>query len=228
MKPVIYVIIIAGIFLGIVIGERLRKSGLNKNVAALYKAGYVDKDEKLFLSIINSLQCKMYMSEASRSIMKLNFYISQGNTEKIRTICKNADPKKMDNESAIAFYAASFGYMVEKGLKDEADFLLNGINNRFKRTKEPAAAFLTLDCQMAYDVYIKRDVGMIEPIKTLIEATPDSNTRSIYRYRLAKLYYLTNDKANCEEQLKLALKETSNEQAKIKIGGILCGKWKEL
>ena len=223
-----YILIAAGIIAALALAEWLRRRAMAANLKSLYQAAYVDKDEQVFLSLINSLQCKMYMSDASRSIMKLNFYVSQDNLSKVKTIQSHINPDRLSENDAVGYFMAIYGDVVERGEAKCAAELLGQMEKRFAKTQNPAAVFLLLDSHLAYDVYIKKDVARIDDLRELIASAPDDNARSVYQYRLAKLYYENNDHAACQKQLELALKNTASTQAAAKIKKILTGEWQRL
>jgi len=59
-----------------VFAEFIRKRALQKNLNSIYDAAYKQNDEELFNLLIESPQAKMLMSDASRLLIKLNYYIT--------------------------------------------------------------------------------------------------------------------------------------------------------
>ena len=208
--------------------EILRRSAQNKNLQMLYDAAYKKKDAELFEKLLKTPGCKLLIPAISREIMRLNFYVAADNLEMVRDVRKKISKLRLNNENAKAFYGAAFGFFAEKGERELCEQLLQEMRKQFDGTTDPAAVMMLFDCQLVYDVYIDRNLDRIDGLKQLISAAPDNESKSVYQYRLAKLYHYAGQRSNCIEQLKAARANTSSKKAKDKIGRIINGRWEEL
>ena len=205
----------------------LRNYSINRIARQLYDAAYVRKDELLFEKLISSLQARMCMSEKSRLIMSLNFYTFIDQEEKVIKLCEKMDGKRMNAEEFRTFYGKVIGYLCDKE-NEYALKLLNGMEDRYRNSKEISELLLLFDCQMACDIYIRKNTDRIKDLEELLKTDIPGQQKAVYRYRLAKLYYYQNNKEKAAEQLKTAKEETDDIASINKIERILNGEWELL
>ena len=221
-------IVFIGVALVLISGsEFIRRRSLDNLLKKIYKAAYQDHDEQAFYLYINSPQAKMVMSDSSRDIIKLNYYIATDNDEKVMQIIERLRKKRMDRKSLKSFYSAAIGYCGEhrKAITVE---LLNEMKSNFQDSKAIEDQMLLLDAQMIYDIYIRHDTTKIQGLKKLVEATPDENAKSIYLYRLAILYKANNDFDSATKVLNQAKEYSTDPNAIMKIQRILNQNLEEL
>ena len=204
------------------IGECIRKVSLNKLLKAIYEAAYINKDEEAFHLLVVSPQAKMLMSDATRLIMQLNFYVANDQEEKVVKIVEKMKKIRLNKNNQKAFYSTAIGYYAEKERTDTLD-LINHMKKAIENTQDGELQMLLYDCQLTYDIYVKKDISKIHELQQLLETDIDANAKSVYQYRLAKLYKVANNMDRCQEMLKLAYKNTASKQAKKKIDRILDG-----
>ena len=204
------------------IGEFIRRTSLNKLLKAIYEAAYINKDEEAFHLLVVSPQAKMLMSDATRLIMQLNFYVANDQEEKVVKIVEKMKKIRLNKNNQKAFYSTAIGYYAEKERTDMLD-LINHMKKAIENTQDGELQMLLYDCQLTYDIYVKKDISKIHELQQLLETDIDANAKSVYQYRLAKLYKVANNMDRCQEMLKLAYKNTASKQAKKKIDRILDG-----
>ena len=204
------------------IGEFIRRTSLNKLLKAIYEAAYINKDEEAFHLLVVSPQAKMLMSDATRLIMQLNFYVANDQEEKVVKIVEKMKKIRLNKNNQKAFYSTAIGYYAEKERTDTLD-LINHMKKAIENTQDGELQMLLYDCQLTYDIYVKKDISKIHELQQLLETDIDANAKSVYQYRLAKLYKIANNMDRCQEMLKLAYKNTASKQAKKKIDRILDG-----
>ncbi len=204
------------------IGEFIRRTSLNKLLKAIYEAAYINKDEEAFHLLVVSPQAKMLMSDATRLIMQLNFYVANDQEEKVVKIVEKMKKIRLNKNNQKAFYSTAIGYYAEKERTDTLD-LINHMKKAIENTQDGELQMLLYDCQLTYDIYVKKDISKIHELQQLLETDIDANAKSVYQYRLAKLYKVANNMDRCQEMLKLAYKNTASKQAKKKIDRILDG-----
>ena len=112
-----------------------------------------------------------------------------------------------------------FQYLIQD-IKDNKEELI--IEFSKKHYEEIASLSLILD------VYINKNIERISELKMMIDADIDNNAKSIYQYRLAKLYKTIGEFSLCKNMLMNARNNTSSKQAKCKIDRILHGEWELL
>lgn len=95
----IFLIITASLLLSVF----LRNMALDRISRQLYQAAYVDKDTVLFESLIDSLPAQMFISERSRKIMALNYYVSANDKDKVIRTCKEMNGKRLTAMSSGHF-----------------------------------------------------------------------------------------------------------------------------
>ena len=194
------------------IGEFIRRTSLNKLLKAIYEAAYINKDEEAFHLLVVSPQAKMLMSDATRLIMQLNFYVANDQEEKVVKIVEKMKKIRLNKNNQKAFYSTAIGLD-----------LINHMKKAIENTQDGELQMLLYDCQLTYDIYVKKDISKIHELQQLLETDIDANAKSVYQYRLAKLYKIANNMDRCQEMLKLAYKNTASKQAKKKIDRILDG-----
>ena len=204
------------------IAEFICKVSLNKLLKAIYEAAYINKDEEAFHLLVVSPQAKMLMSDATRLIMQLNFYVANDQEEKVVKIVEKMKKIRLNKNNQKAFYSTAIGYYAEKERTDTLD-LINHMKKAIENTQDGELQMLLYDCQLTYDIYVKKDISKIHELQQLLETDIDANAKSVYQYRLAKLYKIANNMDRCQEMLKLAYKNTASKQAKKKIDRILDG-----
>lgn len=221
------ILIIAIIAAGLLLSNLIRQFFLNKLSRQLYDAAYIKKDKELFEILIESPQAKLTMSDVSRKIMSLNFYISQNDEKKVLETCRFLIGKKLNLQEAQTIYPAAIGYLCEKG-NPEAAQILDDMKLKYGSSEDLNMMLMIYDCELTYDIYIKKDTGRIKDIEEILKSDIDLNSKAVYQYRLAKLYYYDNNKEKAIRYLTEAQNNTNDKNAKRKINAILEGNWKLL
>ena len=142
--------------------------------------------------------------------------------EKVVKIVEKMKKIRLNKNNQKAFYSTAIGYYAEKERTDTLD-LINHMKKAIENTQDGELQMLLYDCQLTYDIYVKKDISKIHELQQLLETDIDANAKSVYQYRLAKLYKVANNMDRCQEMLKLAYKNTASKQAKKKIDRILDG-----
>lgn len=197
-----------------------KNHSLNKLLKELYKLAYVYKDEDGFLLQLSSLQAQMLMSNTSRKIMELNYWIYKDNKENVEKIAGQLKKHKMNTNNAISFYSLVIGYFADKKDAKALEYL-EELKSNCKLVSDPKQELLINDCEMACKIYINKDTSLIPTIEKILEEDLDNEAKSIYQYRLAYLYKLNNNIDECKFLLKEAMNNTSNIKSKNKIKSIL-------
>lgn len=206
-----------------ILAEMLRRKTINKLCKDLYNAAYQKKDEELFLLLIDSPQAKMLMSDASRGLMKLNYFISSDQETKAIHLINKLKKRKLDKNNQKAFYSLSIGYTSEKQ-NEIATELLEDLKIKAENTKDQEWILLYLDSQLLVDIYIKKELTKAEALEEIIHSDLDNNSKVIYMIRLARLYDLNNMKDLSREWLMKA-DRIAEGQAKKKVASLLKKGW---
>jgi hypothetical protein len=215
---VILLIIAASAF----ISYFVRQVALNRITRQLYQAAYVEKDAVLFESLIDSLPAQMFISEKSRKIMALNFYIASDNEEKVVRTCRETNMKRLDANEFKTFCGSAIGYLCDRK-NPYAETLLNEMKKRYAGSKDISQLMLLYDCELTYDVYIAKNTDRISDIEEILKNDLSDEERAVYEYRLAKLYDYQDNKAKVKQLLKSARSHTANRASQKKIDEILNG-----
>ncbi len=200
---------------------------LNKLLKELYKLAYVDKDEDGFLLQLSSLQAQMLMSNTSRRMMELNYWIYKDNKENVEKIASQLTKQKMNTNNTISFYSLVIGYLADKKDAKALEYL-DELKSNCKNINDPKQELLINDCDMVCNIYINQDTNLIPTIEKILEGNIDNEAKSIYQYRLSYLYKLNNNIDKCKSLLEEAMDNTSNIKSKNKIKSILNGGCKVL
>ncbi|MDO4198821.1 MAG: hypothetical protein Q4D13_07520 [Erysipelotrichaceae bacterium] len=217
---IIILIIIAAAFLS----SFIRKAFLDRLSRQLYDAAYIKKDKELFEILIGSPQAQLTMSDVSRKIMSLNFYVNIDDENKVLETSKYLIGKKLNMKEAQTVYPLTIGYLCEKGNSKVVN-ILNDLKKKYANTKEINMMLLMYDCELTYDIYIKKDTGRIKDLEELIKTDLNPQNLAVYQYRLAKLYYYDNNKEKAIQLLNAAKNNTNDKGAVNKIDKILKGNW---
>ncbi len=201
----------------------IRKRTLNRLLKEIYTSAYVKKDKELFLLHVNSPQAKMLMSESSRQMIKLHYYIANDDEEKVVKTCEKIRKMRLDKKNAKAFYSSAIGYYCEKGRNDSL-VLLEELKQKCDHDQDNALFLLYLDSQLLYDIHIKHDISKIEPLKEMIAVCEDDALQVIYRMRLARLYDFADRAKESRQELQAAY-AIADEPAKRRIEHILQKGW---
>ena len=67
-----------------------------------------------------------------------------------------------------------------------------------------------------------------ERLEEILKTDIDPNSKAVYQYRLAKLYFYDNNRDKAKYYLNEAKNNTSDSNAKKKIDSLLNGNWKHL
>lgn len=217
---IIILIVIAAAFLS----SFIRKVFLDRLSRQLYDAAYIKKDKELFEILINSPQAQLTMSDVSRKIMSLNCYVNIDDEKEVLKTAKYLIGKKLNMKEAQTVYPLTIGYLCEKGNAEVLD-ILNDLKKKYANTKEINMMLLMYDCELTYDIYIKKDTGRIKDLEELIKTDLNPQNLAVYQYRLAKLYYYDNNKEKAIQLLNTAKNNTNDKGAVNKIDKILKGNW---
>ena len=220
MKSVILTIIILAA--AVISSSVIRRFFLDRLSRQLYEAAYVKKDKELFEILIASPQARMLMSDVSRDIMSLNFRISMDDREMAVRTAERLLKKKLNLQEAQSVYPSTIAYLCEKEDTKALDFLTD-MKNRFQDSKDLNTMLMLYDCELTYDVYIRKDAGRIRDLEELISTDIDPENKAVYQYRLAKLYHHEGDKEKAVQLLNEAKDNTKNDGARKKIDRILSG-----
>lgn len=221
------ILIIAVIAVSLLLSNLIRQIFLNRLSRQLYDAAYIKKDRELFEILIESPQAKLTMSDISRKIMSLNFYISIDDEKSVLKTGRHLIERKLNMQEAQTVYPAVIGYLCEKGNTDASDFL-NDMKSRYGNSKDLNMMLMIYDCELTYDIYIKKNTGRIKDIEEILKTDIDPNSKAVYQYRLAKLYFYDNNRDEAKYYLNEAKNNTSDSNAKKKIDSILNGNWEHL
>ena len=216
--------IIIIIIIAVILTNLLRQFLLNKLSKQLYQAAYVKKDKELFNILIESPQTKMVMSDTSRNIMALNFYLSIDDENNVISTAKKLINRKLNIKEAQTVYPSTIGYLCEKENVEALVFLEN-MKKEYGNTSDINMILMIYDCELTYDIYIRKDTSRIKDIEEVLKTDLDADSKAVYQYRLAKLYYYDNNKDKAKSILLEAKSNTSDQNAKKKIEKILNGKW---
>lgn len=217
-------VIVPIIFVALLLSVVIRQLFLNRLSRQLYDAAYVKKDKELFELLIGSPQAKMVMSNVSREIMLLNFYLSIDDEACVTDTVQKLMKQRTNLKEAQTIYPASIGYLCEKGNPATLD-VLNDLKKKYADSKDLNMLLMIYDCELACDVYIRKDKGRISDLEELLKADIDLNSRAIYQYRLAKLYDYDGNREKARQLLAEARSNTQDKNAKKKIDKILQGDW---
>ena len=216
----IFLIITASLLLSVF----LRNMALNRISRQLYQAAYVDKDTVLFESLIDSLPAQMFISERSRKIMALNYYVSANDKDKVIRTCKEMNGKRLDGNEFRTFYGTAIGYLCDRE-DPYAGILLQEMKERYSSSKDISELMLLYDCELTYDIYINKNTGRIPDIEELLKNDLSDEEKAVYEYRLAKLYFYKDERDEAKDLLKSARDHTKNKASRKKIDEILSGNW---
>lgn len=205
--------------------EFFRRKTLNKILNNIYDAAYRKKDEELFLLHIQSPQAKMLMSDASRELIKLNYYVSTDQKEKALKIISRLRKSRLDKNSRKSFYSVAIGYMCEKQEAHVTE-LLDELKAKAESSQDQDLILLYLDCQLLVDIYIKKELTKAEALKEIINSEIDNSSKVIYMIRLARLYDL-NDKKDLSRQWLKKAESIAEGQARKKVEELLKKGWDE-
>ena len=220
-KPIVILLIIAA---SAPISYFVRQIALNRITRQLYQAAYVEKDAVLFESLIDSLPAQMFISERSRKIMALNFYIAANDEEKVAKTCRETNVKRFDANEFKTFCGSAIGYLCDKG-NPYSETLLNEMKKRYEGSKDISELMLLYDCQLTYDVYVAKNTDRIADIEEILKNDLGDEEKAVYEYRLAKLYHYQGNRNKVKELLKSARNHTTNRASQKKIDEILNGNW---
>lgn len=211
-----YLFIFGFIFAALIITEWIRRVSLQRLLRDIYEAAYVKKDNELFKININSPQAKMLMSDVSRLLIKLNYYITNDCEDMVIKVVNRLKNINLSKRNAKAFYSTAIGYYAYKQRNDTID-LLDELRKKYEHTHDKEMILLIIDCQLIYDIYIGKDTNKIEFLKEIIQSDVNNRLKVIYYIRLSYLYNVKGNKEASEQQLELALKiADQNFQKKIK------------
>ena len=220
-KTILILLIIAACA---VISWFVRQIAINRITRQLYQAAYIDNDAALFESLINSLQAQMFISDKSRKIMSLNYYIRSDNQEKAAEICRDMNAKRLNSEEFMTFYGSAIGYLCDKN-DPYAKTLLEEMRKRYASGCSVQEQMLLHDCELTCDVYINRNTDRIADIEEILNGDLNDEQKAVYEYRLAKLYHYVDNKDKVKELLRSARSYTANKASQKKIDEILSGNW---
>lgn len=196
------------------------KYSQNKLLKELYRLAYVDDDEEGFVLMLSSLEAQMLMSDISRKMIELNYWIAKDNFVEVKSATNILRNKKMNKDNTLSFYSLVIGYFADKHDSIAVD-LLNELKIKIKDNSDLNTNMLINDCEMVVDIYINHNVNLIDDLEKIINSDIDNNAKSIYQYRLAILYKYNNEMDKCIMMLNEALNNTSNKNSKEKIESIL-------
>ena len=196
------------------------KYSQNKLLKELYRLAYLDDDEEGFILMLSSIESQMLMSDISRKMIELNYWISKDNHAEVVNITNTLRNKKMNKDNTLSFYSLVIGYFADKHNCVAAD-LLDELKAKVGDEKDLKTKMLVNDCEMVVDIYINHNTKYIKELEKYVNSEIDGNAKSIYQYRLAILYKYNNEIDKCVMTLKQALNNTSSEKSKNKIENIL-------
>ena len=196
------------------------KYSQNKLLKELYRLAYLDDDEEGFILMLSSIESQMLMSDISRKMIELNYWISKDNHAEVVNITNTLRNKKMNKDNTLSFYSLVIGYFADKHNCVAAD-LLDELKAKVGDEKDLKTKMLVNDCEMVVDIYINHNTKYIKELEKYVNSEIDGNAKSIYQYRLAIHYKYNNEIDKCVMTLKQALNNTSSEKSKNKIENIL-------
>lgn len=206
-----------------VFAEFIRKRALQKNLNSIYDAAYKQNDEELFNLLIESPQAKMLMSDASRLLIKLNYYITINQDEKIIKTVNKLRSMRLDKNSRKSFYSSAIGTYCEKQW-DDAVSLCEELQEKAQNSKDQDLILLYLDCRLLVDIYIHKDISKASALEEIINSEIDDHSKVIYMIRLARLYDLNYQKESCHKWLKKA-QSIAKGPARKKVDSLLKKGW---
>lgn len=196
------------------------KYSQNKLLKELYRLAYVDDDEEGFVLMLSSLEAQMLMSDISRKMIELNYWIAKDNSVEVKNATNILRNKKMNKDNTLSFYSLVIGYFADKHDSIAVD-LLNELKIKIKDNSDLNTNMLINDCEMVVDIYINHNVNLIDDLEKIINSNIDKNAKSVYQYRLSILYKYNNEIDKCMAMLREALNNTSNKNSKEKIESVL-------
>ena len=218
----IYIILIFLIFVFIL--TVVTKNNKNKLLKELFNKAYVDNDEEAFYLLLNSPQAKILIDDFSLKMMKLNYLIAKNDTKEAFNLIDKIESKKINNSNAKAFFPLAIGFCAENK-NDKATELLTIFETIANKRNDSELSLLYLDCKMVCDIYINEDTKLISGLEEILKNDFDNNAKSVYQYRLAKLYYVDGRLDEAKNMLVKAKENSNSKKAKEKINEILSGKW---
>jgi tetratricopeptide (TPR) repeat protein len=218
----IYIILIFLIFVFIL--TVVTKNNKNKLLKELFNKAYVDNDEEAFYLLLNSPQAKILIDDFSLKMMKLNYLIAKNDTKEAFNLIDKIESKKINNSNAKAFFPLAIGFCAENK-NDKATELLTIFETIANKSNDSELSLLYLDCKMVCDIYINEDTKLISGLEEILKNDFDNNAKSVYQYRLAKLYYVDGRLDEAKNMLVKAKENSNSKKAKEKINEILSGKW---
>ena len=196
------------------------KYSQNKLLKELYRLAYLDDDEEGVILMLSSIESQMLMSDISRKMIELNYWISKDNHAEVVNITNTLRNKKMNKDNTLSFYSLVIDYFADKHNCVAAD-LLDELKAKVGDEKDLKTKMLVNDCERVVDIYINHNTKYIKELEKYVNREIDGNAKSIYQYRLAILYKYNNEIDKCVMTLKQALNNTSSEKSKNKIENIL-------
>ena len=173
-----------------------------------------------FEAAIESVGATLLIPKVDKEILKLNYYTVVGDASKVIESSKELRPHMLNQKQKSAYYSLMFGYYINTGDFESAAQVIRVITEDPDFGSEMGKELLR-DCQLVYDVYVKKDTSRLETISCLAQASTDSEIKAVYQFRLALLYEELGDNRSYCEQLEKALRNTSAPALKSEIASRL-------
>lgn len=171
------------------IGYRFLLSYLRKNtLKKLDELLYVQGNYFLYQELLNSKRLRLIFRKEMIDIFRLNGYLHEGNTEKIKEMINKLDKLTLEPYENLEYHQKRFSYFIEQNNETEAKKSLMILRSLFKKNQQNDNYILD-EADLIYKIYILHDTSLIPKLIEKANNTNNPVMKGITQYRIAKLYY---------------------------------------
>lgn len=171
-----------------------------KKLKKLREAWSQKADPKLFLTLLEDKTARTALAPKELMAMKLDAYIALGEGENAKKLIRKLDTALLGKRDRITYYQKRASFFITERDAPEAEKSIDMLRQSIEMAGNGEAERMLLDqTRMMFDVFIKKDVSLIDKLSELERAQADSPERGMSRYLLARLYAAAGDSAKAGE-----------------------------
>jgi hypothetical protein len=216
MNPEIWSVGIIGAAAAVILAAVYKRWATHQALNKLYEVQRNGSAEQ-FMDALDSDMARFYFRDFTRKMMKLNYWINRNDPARIRQVIEEFRSVKMSDQEKIQLFSRMFGYYVENGCEEKARPIYLRLQKLLKAQKGRQAKALQGEIQQVAAVYLEHDASYIPILQEYANSSSNSGQKTVYLYRLAKLYDYHHQRDAALQCLKQAVQVAQEENEKKKL-----------
>ena len=185
-----------------------------KTVSELNNVLYVNKNIKLYLSLLENPRLKLLFPQSTIENFRLDGLLFTNDEAEIKKQFSKLDRENMSKGVAIDYQTKKLSYFAKLGDAEQSKQAVDYLIKNLSGTKNKHNSEILEEANRIYEIYILKNIELIDTLKNQAE-NQNGKMKGITLFRIAKLYYFKQEENEAKKYLLKAqpiCKNTDHEE----------------